>query len=284
MSPEIDINPVAAVLRQAKFFPQNTAFLYEGREWTYGRLAEESGALARALCAAGVQAGDRIAYLGLNSITFMETMLAAWWTGAVFEPLNFRLAPAEITGLLRQSTPKVMVVEPTHQDIVDRLLADTPAVLDGLTLVLVDNDDAAPAPAQPDHHYRALTAVVTESADHPLPDPVPAGSDDLAILMFTSGTTGQPKGVQLTHGNVWWNCVNVDSVVDTRRGDTNLATAPPVPHRWAERPDRPRARPWRANDHPAHLRPPAGAAGHPEPPGLTGVPGARHAVGHVRHR
>src|SRR5699024_1291844 len=49
---------------------------------------------------------------------------------------------------------------------------------------------------------------------------------DLGILMFTSGTTGSPKGVQLTHGNIWWNSVNVDSLVDTRRGDTNLAVAP----------------------------------------------------------
>ena len=62
--------------------------------------------------------------------------------------------------------------------------------------------------------------------DSPGQAPVALHEGDLAMLMYTSGTTGRPKGVMLPHGNIWWNAVNVDSVVDTRPADVNLAVAP----------------------------------------------------------
>jgi fatty-acyl-CoA synthase len=222
----VNINPTSGVLRQKTYFPDLEAIVYGDDSWTYGRLAAEAESLAKALAAHGVVPGDRVAYLGLNSVTFIETMLASWWIGAVFEPLNFRLAPREVEGLLQQSTPKVFVVEPSHQDVVDTLMGYDGAASSAGQLVLVDNDPQVPAPAEVPGHYLLLTGFLAEGAGSPTPDVVPATNGDLAILMFTSGTTGKPKGVELSYGNVWWNSVNVDALVDTRRGDTNLAVAP----------------------------------------------------------
>jgi fatty-acyl-CoA synthase len=166
-----------------------------------------------------------VAYLGLNSITFLTTMFASWWLGAVFEPFNFRLAVREVAGLIEQSTPAVLVVEPAHAPIAEsalELIGGDPAP----EVVLVDNDPEAAGQEEAVHLATPLSVFVAAAEGLELPEPVPAAEDDLALLMFTSGTTGRPKGVQLTYGNVWWNSVNVDSLVDTRRGDTNLAVAP----------------------------------------------------------
>lgn len=223
--PTVDINPVTGLLRQVAYFPANDVLVYGDRTWTYADLAKETGDLSGALAAQGVKPGDRVAYLGLNSVTFIETMLASWWIGAVFEPLNFRLAPTEVQGLLEQSTPRVLVVEPSHLEIVD-IVRHRGGLSPDTAVVLVDNDPEVPMPDGFAMQYRPLTSFIAGSAEVKTPGVVPAAEDDLAILMFTSGTTGKPKGVQLTYGNVWWNSVNVDSLVDTRRGDTNLAVAP----------------------------------------------------------
>ncbi|WP_332603536.1 AMP-binding protein [Arthrobacter sp. S2(2024)] len=225
MTCSIDINPAAGVLRQARYFPRNTALIYEGEELDYAALAARIEEYARAFAASGVRRGDRVGYLGLNSSTFIVTMMAAWWVGAVFLPLNFRLAPREVEGLIATSTPRLLIVEPGHQEVIDRA--------DGIDrrsvqLVLVDNDPAAPVPAQaqPVDGWIPLSRFLATGSGAEPAGPASAHDDDLAILLFTSGTTGEPKGVQLTFGNVWWNSVNVDSLVDTRRGDVNLAVAP----------------------------------------------------------
>ncbi|GAA3696092.1 long-chain fatty acid--CoA ligase [Arthrobacter ginkgonis] len=219
-----NINPTAGVLRHEAYFPSQEALVYGGRTWSYAELVAEVRIFAGALAAAGLRPGDRVAYLGLNSVTFIETMLASWWVGAVFEPLNFRLAPSEVQGLLEMSTPTVLVVEPTHLDVVD-VVQNRGGLGSGTCVLVVDNDAEVPAPPEFSPRYSRLSEFLRGGAST-VPQVASAGDEGLAILMFTSGTTGRPKGVQLTFGNLWWNQLNVDSLVDTRRGDTNLAVAP----------------------------------------------------------
>lgn len=213
------------VIRQAKYFPENAAFVYGDKIYTSAQFLDEVKAFARVLQAKGVQPGDRVAYLGLNSMTFMTTMVAAWWLGAVYEPFNFRLSPHEVADLAEHSEPTCIVVEPCNQNVIEHLpnLGD---VSTKATLILVDNDDQVPAKNGVSAPFVSLSALLDETKDDELADAYPTTGDDLALLMFTSGTTGLPKGVQLTHGNLWWNSLNVDALVDTRRGDNNLAVAP----------------------------------------------------------
>ena len=78
--------------RRAAMSPQRTAMIFEGRRTTYAALFERASRVAATLRAAGVRAGDRVAYLGPNHPSFVETMFATWMLGAIFVPLNTRLA------------------------------------------------------------------------------------------------------------------------------------------------------------------------------------------------
>lgn len=216
----VNTNPTSYVARIARYHPAHRAMIYEDQTFDYGDLVAEIRRWADWLASQGVERGTRVAFLGHNSRSFIFTMFGTWWLGGVFMPLNFRLAGMEIAGLLERGAPRVLVAEPSHQQLVERL-----EVPHAMTCLLVDDDPAVPVSEEPADLWERTSQVIS-GRDASIGEPLEATMDDLAILMFTSGTTGLPKGVQLTFGNVFWNSINVDTMVDTRPGDVNLAVAP----------------------------------------------------------
>lgn len=220
---DIDVNPTTYVERVAKYHPGKLALVYEREDWTYGAFAARVRRFAHYIASHGVRKGDRVAYLGLNSRSMLITMFGTWWSGGVFMPLNFRLAAKEITDLVDRGAPLVIVVEPGHAAV----LQDVEG-LDDVTVLLIDDDEAVPPTGdEPAGWERVSNGMGSlEAAAHETPEPLRVSMNDLGILMFTSGTTGLPKGVMLSFGNIFWNSINVDTLVDTRPGDMNYAAAP----------------------------------------------------------
>jgi fatty-acyl-CoA synthase len=215
----VDVNPASAVARNARHFGDLVVIRYAGGDLTYARLDDKAARLASVLAEGGVGDGDRVAYLGLNSASFVVTMLAAFRLGAVFVPVNFRLADPELERVIERSGAGVIVCEEGHRANVERVRGATAL----RRFLLVDDDPEVPAGDGADG-WEPWSALIAEAA--PTAAVAARRFDDPAILMFTSGTTGLPKGVILTHGNAWWNSVNVDSVIDARRGDVTHAAAP----------------------------------------------------------
>ncbi|HKP40504.1 long-chain fatty acid--CoA ligase [Mycobacterium sp.] len=216
----VDINPASAISANARYQPESVAIRYAGGDLTHGQLNDRAARLAAVLMDGGVAGGDRVAYLGLNSPAFLVTMFAAFRLGAIFVPVNFRLAGPELQDVLQVSGATAIVCEEGHREILDAVRDQTELTL----FLLIDDDPEIPATPEPVTDWQPWSPVL--AAAEPSTMLVPRRFDDPAILMFTSGTTGQPKGVNLTHGNLWWNGVNVDSRLDTRRGDTSVAIAP----------------------------------------------------------
>ncbi|MFF2110081.1 acyl-CoA synthetase [Rhodococcus koreensis] len=215
----VDINPAGAVQRNGRDHGETVVICYPGVDLTYAQLDDRTARLARVLTDGGVAQGDRVAYLGLNSPAYLITMLASFRIGALFVPVNFRLAGPELRTVLERSGAVALIGEEGHREAVDAVREHTALE----RLLLVDDDPAIPAVDEATG-WEPWSEVLASTP--PEGRVVSARFDDPAILMFTSGTTGLPKGVVLTHGNIWWNSINVDSRIDTRRGDVTYAAAP----------------------------------------------------------
>jgi len=98
--------------RRARMSPDRVAVAYESREWTYAQLHERATRLAHALAGLGVSRGDRVAYLGPNQPEFLESLFATGLLGAIFVPLNWRLAVPELEYVLRDSGARTLVFAP----------------------------------------------------------------------------------------------------------------------------------------------------------------------------
>ncbi|MEV6591116.1 acyl-CoA synthetase [Streptomyces acidicola] len=185
--------------RRARKTPHRTALIHGDATLTYADLYERTTRLAHALRGTGVRRGDRIAYLGPNHPSYLETLFAAGTLGAVFVPLNPRLAGPEIAHQLADSGAKALVHRLSHAGLV----ADLPGDTGVRTYIEVGAE------------YEALLAG---AENEPIDQPVT--HDDICLIMYTSGTTGRPKGAMLTHGNLIWNAFNVlidhDLVADER--------------------------------------------------------------------
>ncbi|MDH6515305.1 fatty-acyl-CoA synthase [Streptomyces sp. SAI-208] len=191
--------------RRARKTPHRTALIHGGTTITYADLHTRVTRLAHALRARGIRRGDRVAYLGPNHPSYLETLFAAGTLGAVFVPLNTRLAGPEIGYQLSDSGARALVYGPASK----ALVAGLPGSTDVRTYVEVGPE------------YEQLLA---ESPTEPIDEPVTP--DDTCIIMYTSGTTGRPKGAMLTHGNLTWNAINVLVDTDLIADERALVSAP----------------------------------------------------------
>lgn len=183
--------PTGTLANPARYWgrtsPRRVMLVYGDREVTWGEFDERTSRLAAALVARGIEPGERVATLVENCVEFCEVAVAAFKAGAVLVPLNHRLAPVELADIVRRSG--VACIAATAA-----LLRPVAAVgIDCVRHVLVVGDGD-------DELGPQFDAVIAAS---PVDDPrVEVADHQPAVICFTSGTTGLPKGVMLSHRNV----------------------------------------------------------------------------------
>lgn len=176
------------VRRQGRERPNATAFTFEGRTTTYGDFDRHTNQVANGLIAAGVGKGSHVTYLGKNSDWYFEVMYGSCKAGAIMTPVNWRLAGPEIVYILNDSEAPVLFVGPELIDMVRAIEKDLTHVK---LIVSMEGSDA---------NWPAFEAWRDKQSDA---DPkVPVGWGDVTLQLYTSGTTGRPKGVMLTNSNM----------------------------------------------------------------------------------
>ncbi|WP_409436181.1 acyl-CoA synthetase [Mycobacterium sp. SMC-14] len=206
--PPIDLGSWTS--RRAAATPNLPAITYGESTWTYREFANRIDQLAAELAAGGMQRGDRVGYAGLNHPDFLVTLFAAARIGASFVPLNWRLTADELGYILGNAQVHTLVADAERATVIDPVRAQA-----GLRRVIA----LAPTPG-----WEVLDELLAGRA--PLTDPVLAEPDDIAVIMYTSGTTGHPKGAMLTHANLFWNNINALLTFDTSQNDVSLVCAP----------------------------------------------------------
>lgn len=182
-------NWVNQLERHAMMQPHATALRFLGNTVTWAELRRRVAALAGALSRRGVGFGDRVMVLMLNRTEFVESVLAANMIGAIAVPLNFRLTPTEIAFLVEDCGARVLITEPVLAPVAI-------AVRDIQPLV----DTIAVAGGSTDDNVLGYEDLITEPG--PAAELVDIPNDSPALIMYTSGTTGRPKGAVLTHTNL----------------------------------------------------------------------------------
>ncbi len=196
--------------RRARLTPQRRALTFEGQAWSYRDLLEQVDRLAAAFRSGGVNHGDRVAFLGLNHPAFLLSLFASARLGAVFVPLNFRLTGPELAYIVNDAGVHTLVADGQLQPLAEKIRGEVP----------VHRFVAAEPGADGWEGLGELLAGV------PLAMPEPVTPDEVALIMYTSGTTGRPKGAMLTHGNLFWNNVNALHAMDIVADDVTLVCAP----------------------------------------------------------
>lgn len=185
--------------------------------WTYAQLAQGVGRCQRVLAELGIGRGDVVAAFLYNTPAFVFLLLAAAKAGAVFNPVNYRLAAQELAFILEDGGAKALFFETEGADVVAkaRALVDT----SGCAWVFAD---AGPAPLD---GALALDDLLT-GADQPPPAAATVDETDPCILMYTSGTTGRPKGVIHTHRSKLAHNAMMMQAMGLQSHDVGLALAP----------------------------------------------------------
>ncbi|MEV4899833.1 long-chain fatty acid--CoA ligase [Citricoccus sp. NPDC055426] len=205
--------------RRALASPHRVAWTHEGRDTTYAEVHARTTHLSGALGDAGVQPGDRVAYVGFNHPALLETLFATARAGAITVLVNPRLSTGELDYIVADSQPTVVVHGPELAAWAQGYAAGDrndagPDGSSGGVRAVVGVQEAGPG------GYEAFLASGSET------EATPNGLEDVCLIMYTSGTTGNPKGAMLTHGNLFFNDINQLLTVDLRPDEVCLDVGP----------------------------------------------------------
>ncbi len=195
--------------RAAVFFGDVEAVVDGERRFTYAQYAERTHRLANALRGMGVAPGDRVSFMSYNSHQLLEAYYGVLEAGAVLNPLNVRLAPAEIGYILGHAGSRVVFYHVDFEPMVTALRSSLPAEVRWIRM------------EGPSDEYEPLLAGAVTTYRAPEVD-----EDAMAELFYTSGTTGRPKGVALTHRNLYLHGLEVAIALRVTDADTILHVVP----------------------------------------------------------
>ena len=198
--------------RNAQFSPDKAAIYFEGKTLTYADMAAQIDRAARMLSITlGVQRGDRVSLLSTNNPEYLIILFACARIGAILNPLNWRLAIPELSYIVENAESSVLLVEREFVDFALQARMDRP---DCLVIGLDFTPDGG-------HNWSILMATTSEI------EPDSCGSlEDTMLLVYTSGTTGHPKGAMLSQNALLWNAVQSQHMHDFTSDDVILMCLP----------------------------------------------------------
>ena len=185
-----DMNWFCVLAHHATRTPDKAITVFEGKSTTYEEMAGRAASLAGGLSERGVGRGDVVALLSYNCPEFLETVFAANFLGAIAMPINWRLAAPEVRYILEHSGARVLACDAALVAVADEA---TRGIEAKLVRACVSTGVAG--------DWTTLDDLRAGSSGA---DRVPVAGDDVHRLMYTSGTTGRPKGVMITHANLAW--------------------------------------------------------------------------------
>jgi len=189
----LPLTPVRFKSHAARIFGRKSAVVCEDQRFTYREFAERCDRLSGALLRLGVQQGDRVAYLSFNCHRLLEGYYGVPQIGAILLPLNIRLNPEELAYILNDASPRLLCFDPEFVHLVETLRCQVPSIGHYVAL-----RGEKPAWAHPADYDKLISASEPHEIDYRRID-----ENSVAELFYTSGTTAHPKGVMLTHRNLY---------------------------------------------------------------------------------
>ncbi len=185
-----DMDASFLLTHRAQLSPDSEAIVdcSTGHRYTFAQVNEWANRTAHWLHAMGVEYGDRVSILGHNSVAYVDLLFACGKIGAVFTPLNWRLTARELAYIVNDCAPEVLIVEPEFADLLDEMRGDI---------------------AVPQIVTRAeFEAAAREMATHEPARPSRLNGESIHAILYTSGTTGRPKGALIPHRQLLWNAIS----------------------------------------------------------------------------
>lgn len=200
------------VVKRSQLSKNKTAIVFKNRRLTYSQFNSRINRLANGLSQIGVDRGTRVAAFLMNGNEILEVMFACAKIGAIFVPLNFRLSIEEVAYIMNDAGAAIFIYQSQSNQLIGEISEKVPIAY------MINVDDSTQ-----DRNIQYEDFLTKNSDIEPEFD---IGWEELHMIMYTSGTTGRPKGAMLTHANIFWNIIQVliaHPIVET---DSTFTVAP----------------------------------------------------------